>query len=289
MATSPANAESSPWRTAGAIASQTALLVAVLFYFGWASASETFGYFGVDISLLGFGTSDFLLRSIYSAYQPLLVVVLVALAGVLLHQLLMAAVDRSDARREQARRLPVVVLAVGIVACGGAMLGLAVHPIARGLGQALPAVLAVGALLCVYADQLWPRLRGSDEGADHPARRLRNFLLVGLALLGGFWSIALYAVETGHDRAVEIADELGSRSEVALYSTEPLAIAGPGVGRDDFGPEGLRYRYRYTGLRLLIRADGYYFLLPRRWVHGRDSVVVVPEGPDVRLEIIAGS
>jgi hypothetical protein len=281
--------ESTPWRTAAAIASQTAVLVAVLFYFGWASASETFGYFGVDISLLGFGTSDFLLRSIYSAYQPLLVIGIAALAGVLVHQLVMAAIDRDDARRRQARRLPVVVLAIGIVACAGAVLGLVIHPIARALGQALPAVLAVGAILCVYADHLWPQLRGPAAPSGDPARRLRNFLLVGLGVLGGFWWIALYAVETGHDRAVEIAGELRSRSEVALYSAEPLAIVGTDVGLDEFADDALRYRYRYTGLRLLIHADGNFFLLPRGWVRGVDSVVVVPEGPDVRLEIIAGS
>jgi hypothetical protein len=286
-----AGAGASPWRTVGAITSQTALLVAVLFYFGWASASETYRYFGVDISLLGFGTSDFLLRSIYSAYQPLLVLGLVALAGTLLHQWVLTAVARTDGRgRAAARRLPVIVLAAGVLAGGSAVLGLVLHPITRVLGQALPAVLAAGALLCAYADYLWPRLRGSGvSAAEDPAIRLRAFLLVSLAVLGGFWWIALYAVDTGHSRALRLAERLGSANEVAMYTAKPLAISGPDVGRDEFPQQDLRYRYRYTGLRLLIHADGQYFLLPRGWVRGRDSVVVVPDREDVRLEIIAGS
>jgi hypothetical protein len=54
-----------------------------------------------------------------------------------------------------------------------------------------------------------------------------------------------------------------------------------------FGDRRLRYRYRYTGLRLLIHAGGQYFLLPRHWVRGRDSLVALPQDGDVRLEIVA--
>lgn len=282
--------ERSPWQTALTVASQTAILVAVLFYFGWASAGETFRYFGVDLSLLGFDTTDYLLRSIYSAYQPLLVVGIAALIGTLVHQLLVAGRARRGHRwRARTRAVPLVVLGVGAIAAGGAALALILHPITRILGRELPAVLAVGAILCVYADYSWPVFRGSGGGREaQQARRVRAFLLSALALLGAFWWIALYAVETGHDRALSMAAGLRSAHEVALYSSEPLAISAPGLDQQKFSKE-LRYRYRYTGLRLLIHADDQYFLLPRGWVHGRDSVVVVPEGDDVRLEMIAGA
>lgn len=36
------------------LASQAVILTAVLFYFGWARAKATYGYFGVDISVLDF-------------------------------------------------------------------------------------------------------------------------------------------------------------------------------------------------------------------------------------------
>jgi hypothetical protein len=274
----------SPWRTVAAIASQTAALAAVLFYFGWASAGATFGYFGVDLSLLGFSTSDYLLRSIYSAYQPLLITGLAAVVALCAHQVLVGAVD--GGRLPRARRLPPLLLALGVGVAAASALGLGIRSVARVLGPSLPAALAAGALLTVYADHLWPRLRPPAAPAD-PGRRLRTFLLVSLAVLGAFWWLALFAVSAGTNRAVRFASRLAGANEVAVYATRPLSLAGPGVAREVFKDPSLRYRYRYTGLRLLIRAGGQYFLLPREWVRGRDSVVALPQEGDVRLEIIA--
>jgi hypothetical protein len=290
MTPEPPPTGASPWRLVAAIGSQTAVLVALLFYFGWASAGATFGYFGVSLSLLGFGTSDYLLRSIYSAFQPLLIVGLVALVAICAHQTAMAFVARGgERRRQQARRLPVIAVVAGMAAVLIAVAGLVIHPVVRVLGQGLPAVLAIGALATAYGDHLWPRLRGGEVALadDVVARRLRTFVLVTIAILGGFWWLAVYAADTGEDRAMQLAEDLPSASEVALYTAQPLAITGPGVGRDVFADEDLKYQYRYTGLRLLIRADDQYFLLPRGWMRGRDSVFVVPESGDVRIEIIA--
>ena len=148
----------SPWRTVRVIGAETAVLIAVLFYFGWASSRETFRYFGIDLSLLGFGTSDLLLRSIYPAYQPLLCIGLVALACVCLHQALMTVISRNEQRwRTRVQRLPYLVVAVGTAVGTSAVIGLLVPPVGETLGQALPALLGIGALMVAYGDHLSQR------------------------------------------------------------------------------------------------------------------------------------
>ena len=56
------------------VAGATTLVGALLYYFGWARASTTFSYFGIEAEVLGLSFQDYLLRSVRSTYQPLLVV-----------------------------------------------------------------------------------------------------------------------------------------------------------------------------------------------------------------------
>ena len=45
-----------------------------------------------------------------------------------------------------------------------------------------------------------------------------------------------------------------------------------------------RYRHCYTGLRLLLRSGGRFFLLPEHWTPGQAPVLVVAESDSVRVE-----
>src|SRR3954454_17851304 len=74
------------WRLATGVFGQTALLTALLVFFGWARTQATFAYFGVDLGLLDFSTTDYVLRSVNSAYDPLLLIGLVFLTAALLHE-----------------------------------------------------------------------------------------------------------------------------------------------------------------------------------------------------------
>jgi hypothetical protein len=60
------------WRTVGWVVGQSALLAALLLFFGWARTRATFAHFGVDLSLLEFSTTDYIIRSVNSAYEPTL-------------------------------------------------------------------------------------------------------------------------------------------------------------------------------------------------------------------------
>ena len=57
----------------GALGGILTLVTAVLFYFGWRRSDVQAVEMGVDVSLFGFSSQDYVLRSISSLYLPLLV------------------------------------------------------------------------------------------------------------------------------------------------------------------------------------------------------------------------
>jgi len=50
-----------------------------------------------------------------------------------------------------------------------------------------------------------------------------------------------------------------------------------------------RYRYRYTGLRLLITRGDRYYLLPAGWAVRTDATYVLKDGDGLRVAPYAGT
>ncbi len=273
------------WKLGAAIVGQTALLTALLLYFGWARTKTTYGYFGIDLSLLDLSTTDFVLNSVNSAYNPLLRIGLVVVVGLVVHE----CVTRSDGRASRIAQIAIVTVGFWLCAIGtSALLWPAWSrqigrwvPNEPGLAFAwLPVTLAAGFALLAYACT-----------TPLVARRLRSPLrlsavLVGLFVLAAFWAVSLFAVHDGLARAKAIERELPRSTEVVLLAQEPLGIRGPGVVVPTDLPYG-RYRRSYAGLRLLKRAGGKLFLLPVGWHHGSGHVFAVPDDGQVRIELIA--
>ncbi|MFI9831779.1 hypothetical protein ACIHIX_29325 [Streptomyces sp. NPDC051913] len=61
----------------------------------------------------------------------------------------------------------------------------------------------------------------------------------------------------------------------------------PGPRYEDLG-EGVHYRYRYTGLRVLLERDHRYYLLRVGWDHDTDPTYVVEDDDTVRIELRPG-
>jgi hypothetical protein len=264
------------------------VLTAVLFYFGWARAKATYEYFGVDLSLLDFSTSDYLLRSVNSAFRPLLLIGLIALAATGLHQWLVAAVETHGVGSRRLRRVPIIALSVGASLAAIALLGLAVVGLGQHLGVLLPASLAAGFALLAYAEFGWARFRRAcTQRSLELASQIRSFLLVGLASMALFWTVSLYAGEIGRQRARVITSGLASSTQIAIYARDRLLLAGPGIELTEIRLADSKYRYRYTGLRLLVRSQDRYVLLPRGWAHGRAGAYILRDGDDIRLEFTA--
>jgi hypothetical protein len=272
------------------VASQAALITALLYYFGWVRTRATFDYFGVDVSLLGFSTTDYVLRSLNSALRPLLVAGLVAVAALAARRPLLGLVDGLARNRTRRLRIITALAVLAVVLSLVVINGLSDLDTARYTrGYPLPlAVLGVAASVAVARHLYLP---GTDArsagGAPEAPARIWALTLATLALAGAVWGIALYAHQLGEQRAVQLAGQLRRDAQVLLYSADRLAIDGPGVVVDTLTQDGSRYAYRYSGLRLLIRSDGRYLFVPAGWRKGVDRVFVIDAEQSVRIDVIA--
>ncbi|MEE2033527.1 hypothetical protein [Rhodococcus chondri] len=272
------------------VASQAALITALLYYFGWVRTRATFDYFGVDVSLLGFSTTDYVLRSLNSALRPLLVAGLVVVAALAARRPLLGLVDGLARNRTRRLRIIAVLTIVAVSLSMVVLNGLSDLDTARYTrGYPLPsAVLGVAASVAVARHLCVPGTDARPAGGGQEAHaRIWALTLATLALAGAVWGIALYAHQLGEQRAVQLAGQLRRDAQVLLYSVDRLAIDGPGVVVDTLTQDGSRYAYRYSGLRLLIRSDGRYLFVPAGWRKGVDSVFVIDAEQSVRIDVIA--
>ena len=290
--------------TVAAITSQTVLLTAFLYYFGWVRNRATIGYFGVPPSLMELTAADYVLRSLNSVFLPLISVALICLALLGVHRLVVPRALIAKATR----RLSIIIgLAqiVGIVLTGVVLTGwmLVTSRIRFSLGIALPLTLVASTILLGYAGYL-RSLRddngtgnrrhkgsGNDNDAEERANQhymgLRAAALLTAGFLGVLWSTAIYAEQVGERFAHDYENSLRELPEVVVYSTERIALTGHGVVVNEIRQFGSKYQYRYGGLRLFRYTRDRYILLPVGWQKGRDSISIIPDNDTVRIDFIA--
>jgi hypothetical protein len=264
------------------------IATALMFYFGWARSNVQAQYMGLDVSLFGFSTQDYVLQSISTLYVPLLTVAALALACLVLHQRVDRALARPSAR-PALRAAGVVALAVGLVMAAGAVLLAVVDRVWAPL--VLPLVLASGTVLAAYGGWLAGAAAGPTAAgpAGPPWQRALRALLIGSVItLALFWEVSNYAGVVGRGYALELARTLPARPRATVFSATPLGIQAPGVREQRLteepgaGKEALRYRT--TGLRFLVRSGGRMFLVHDGWTPQRGTVIVLPDNEQVRWQ-----
>jgi hypothetical protein len=158
---------------AGTVTSQTALVIGLLYYFGWVRTQATFAYFGVDTSLIGYGTSDYVLRSVEAAFQPFIWTALITLALLGIHRFLIRrALDMPEGSRVrvgvQCSVLTLHLVGIGLAAV--VITGMLIPDrVGRPLGLLVPVSLIVSVALLGYVAYL--RSTHSAE-LTTPTRRL---------------------------------------------------------------------------------------------------------------------
>jgi len=270
-------------RTAvGLVLGQLGAVTALAFYFGWVRTSAYLAYFGLDTSQVEFSTADYVLRSVGAAYWPLMWIGATVVLALTVHPHIRTALAGAGDR--SALYLNAAV-AVGLAMLGVAAAGLTDLWIFPSAVPVIPLLITAGLTLIAYS---WA-LRSSPPtgGAAGALRAARAVALAGLIAGGLFWSWGSYAHTVGDRAAQRTMAELGNRTEVLIFSARSLGIAGPGVHVDAIGSDGSVYRFRYTGLRLLLRSGDTYFLLPKGWHRGDASVIVLPPSDEMRLEFFA--
>jgi hypothetical protein len=97
-----------------------------------------------------------------------------------------------------------------------------------------------------------------------------------------------YARALGRGRAERLAASLGTRPSVTVFSKQRLFVSGAGVVETRLPQGDAAFAFSYSGLRLLIRSGGKYFLLPEEWSRRGGVAIVVADTADLRLEFGPG-
>lgn len=250
-----------------------------MFYAGAVHSTAFYGHFRLQAFSLGFSFFEFVFRSIRLIRMP----VLIALAVAVL-----------------APKLPVLMTSLGVPRRPVRLARLAGHTLARHHGWIVLAGVCLMGLWPFIQPYRWVApclvaggiLLGQSRPAG-PARAAQGGWHAGLPLVvaGLFliWAVALAAGEQGERDARRVAEDLVRRTSVVVLSTERLSISGPpGLVSEDLG-EGRHYRYRYSGLRLLVVRDKRYYLLPLGWKHRTDPTYVIEDDDSLRIELYPGT
>jgi hypothetical protein len=276
-------------RILGAVVAPATFLSALLYYFGWSHAYWFCNYFGVNSTVLGFTTTDYLMRSVDALFVPMTVVGAAAMAAAWGHSRLRSRLAHGPRPRVLARILAAMAVAGGALFLGGFISVLTPTVLTgRLVGVAAPLCLGSGVLLLVYAAHL-RRLTASPHGAsDGNPRRWATvvewavvFVLVGLSL---FWAATDYSAAVGTARAMGFVTRMPGYPDVVLYSERSLSLVAPGVHQTRCQDAQAAYRYRYDGLKLVLESGGQYFFLPAGWTRASGAAILLPQDNSMRLE-----
>ncbi|MFI5046644.1 MAG: hypothetical protein ACHQIG_06240 [Acidimicrobiia bacterium] len=271
-----------------AVVAPSTLVVALLFYFGWARTSAQAHALGLDDSLFGYSTRDYVLNSVSSMYWPLFVGAVALLVALLAYGLISVWLEQQPGRERtrDARLLSAGTAAAGVLALVLGALGARVERPTRFVSLAAPLAVTIGVVLVAYSAHLFIRYAdglGTGGYATEVTKLapLAWSILAVLLLLSLFWSVSHYAAVRGVDLAIEAESRLGSQPSVIIYSQQRLFLE-PSVVETTLSDPNAAYRYRYTGLKLLFRSQNNYFLRPADQSDARN--IVIAESPGLRFE-----
>ncbi|TDC86479.1 hypothetical protein [Actinomadura sp. 7K507] len=264
------------------LAGLLSLGLAVLFYMGWAYTSSYYGYFHINPRHLDMSVTEYALRSSTFVSPAMIMIGAVLVTGTALRGWLSPPFAGREHARWARRRRWMHANASHLLRGAGlasTMVGVGLYVLAHHFQIPTPAIvllLGTGPLLACRPQ------RGTVAG------RWISAAATSLAILCALWAASLHAAATGAHAAEDFAAHLLNRPAAVVYTTERLSLQGPGIRalRLDLDT---RFRYRYTGLRLLaIRADRFY-LLPVNWTPKEHATYIFKEGDDVRIEIYSGT
>jgi hypothetical protein len=288
----------------GALGAILTLVTGVLFYFGWRRSDVQAVEMGVDVSLFGFSSQDYVLRSISSLYLPLIVIFGVVLGWLWLHSRVTTLL-RSDQRTANDRHATAAEWArwfsvgLGVLAATCVLFTLAagVRPplpvvgrLARGVQNhqwVVPLALLISTVTAAYLWWIYRQLTPSRHVEPLPLWRtlLPALLIAGTVFLGAFWMLEEYASAVGRGYARQLSDDVDRLPRAVVVSPTPLGIDAPGVREERLGVTGSPdVRYRTTGLRLLARSGGKVLLVHDGWSPRTGTVIVLSDSDELAWE-----
>lgn len=270
----------------GAIVAPTTLLTALLYYFGWSHAYWFCNYFGVNSTVLGFTSTDYLMRSVDALFVPMTVAASAALLAVWGHSLLRARLAAGSRPRALRFILSATAIVGGVLVLGGFASIFTTTVLSEHL-VAAPLSLGFGVLLLVYALHLWRLVAekyestSSSRGWTAVVEWAVVFVLVGLSL---FWAATDYSAAVGRSRAIDFVAGLPSYPNIVIYSKQSLSLHARGVREVRCKDTQAAYRFRYDGLKLVLESGDQYLFLPANWTPADGVAILLTQSSSLRLE-----
>ncbi len=274
----------------GAVVAPLTLLTALAYYFGWRRERAFAGYFGIDPSVLGLSSNDYVLRSVGPLFAPVACVLLVGFVFVCARLLVSG--------RTPPRWLAPSALIVGLAALTVGVLLAAGHGIASNFIYLQAFAPALGVVLIAYA---LSRTAGAANPRHRGALRGLHYLTISVVLVSLFWATAEYADSRGTKEAETLAKNLTVDPSVTIFSKQNLNIKPADYGPDPrcplvFASRNPRsdYPYSYSGFTLLLRNAGDWYLTPTPqgqgspWTPLGEPVLIIPDNDAVRIELDRG-
>ena len=272
------------------IAAPATLLSALLFYFGYVYTQAYFWYFGLEVELVGLSPRDVIQRSPLPLFLPLVAIVLVVV-------LLVAVRRRADARlaeaADDAERLGRLERRGTAVVLVGAAVG------AAGLVLLVGAGLFDGWFAYPLVTPLLLGVGGTVAGLGLRYSRLRTTVTaVGVWVVvaaAAFWATSTVADALGRGAARDLAADLSDLPAVVLdspvdlhltntvHAPQDLCVEHSGDAPDPACVKAGGPRYRYTGLRVLVRGPDATFVVPAVW-DPSGSTVRIPDDLGARYQ-----
>jgi hypothetical protein len=264
------------------------LLTAVLYYFGYVREQALFSHFGIDLSIVGFSTTDYLVRSTSTVFFPLATVLVLGVAAIAVHYLFVYLLPRLNDRWRRVVWVSLGALAFVLLVAGVVGLQRRTNPAFGPLFA--PIALASGAFLLEYTTEMVQTHESVPDQLSTvlaSTQTVRRGLLAALALVAVFWTTTTVAQQRGIAAANAIEISLPIHPQAIVYSRTRLQITGPGVTLSRLDASNAAFAYRYSGLRTLVHAGGRWFLLPAGWTRDNGAtVIVLPDSVnDIRVDL----
>jgi hypothetical protein len=282
---------------AAQIVANTSLLIAVLVYMGWAYDDAFYGYFHLNPLDLNVSIVEYILRSLNLFSPTIIIVAVVFIAAAAVRSWGLG--EKKFARlggRAAATRMSAIPAFRGLVSTDAAERSRAHKVMLIGTGAAVTLVALALYWIANYAAVstylfLW-LLGGGVLLLTWPTRtnrqgRFAYAMAIMVSAVCALWAAALYAHNLGIQTAKKDVQDLSTRTAVAVYSIDRLALAGPGVTISVL-PAAYRYHYVYRGLRLLLAQSGTYYLLPVDWNPQHDLTYILDQSDPIRIELGGG-
>jgi hypothetical protein len=262
----------------GKVVAPATLVTALLIFFGWSRTTALFGWFGIDPTSLGFSSTDYLLTSQDGLFVPGAVIALLVLVMTWALNLVRRSGHGSVVR---AAWVAPAAAALGAVLATNGVLGLFGGGLFADSLAVAPLCLVLGVTLLSVAGHTVHARRLSYSGGAGIAELTALSIVMAMAL---FWAAGDYSAAVGRGRAAELAASLSQRPQVVLYSDKALGITAAGVQTLRCVGDSAAYRYRYSGLVLLLNSNGQYIFLPKGWNRRTGSAIAVPKSEQIRLD-----